>query len=164
MTEQTPPKRPSANPDATAEKLHAITALFGQRIAARVDPAAGAAADDPTPQTETDRTRWQKNRLIEHLRRQGAMPPAGGVAGDAAGDVAGDEADARSDPAISQPLQPVLPPVHPGSMTARDLANEHPAILAKLLSESDQPTRVMVLRRLPGWLARDVMRRLKAMG
>jgi hypothetical protein len=183
-----PPSAPGARSDSAAEKLQVISDLFGTRIAARVAPGpTGAAAAQDRPGSRDDqRLEWQKNRLIEHLRRSGAM--AGAARQDRISDPAeeGTGATGRMAPRSGMPgsmiTKPTAPrvrasgPASPTAPTAHAplagvlsragapgmLVHEHPAILARLLSEADQPTRVTVLRHLPGWLARDVMQRLRA--
>ncbi|MCR9068158.1 MAG: hypothetical protein NXH79_04870 [Rhodobacteraceae bacterium] len=180
-----PPSAPGARSDSAAEKLQVISDLFGTRIAARVAPGpTGAAAAQDRPGSRDDqRLEWQKNRLIEHLRHSGAM--GGAAQQDRISDPAeeGTGATGRMAPRSGMPGSMITKPTAsrvrasgPASPTAPAplvgvlsragapgmLVHEHPAILARLLSEADQPTRVTVLRHLPGSLARDVMQRLRA--
>lgn len=171
-----------AHPDPAqrrSEKLRAIAAVFGSDVAARIGGGGAAhgaalAADRPDPdRPDPDRLAWQTNRLIRHLRdRVGEVDPTGAHAANsgATGAASSDQAPpaAATRPTARVAAQPGAPPVFrrtarmPTLAAGEDLAQEHPAVIAHVLRGEGQEIRVAVLRALPGTLARDVMRRLKA--
>lgn len=174
----TDPSRAQPDPaQRRSEKLEAIAAVFGTDVAARIGGGGGAArgaalpTDRPDPaRPDPDRLAWQTNRLIRHLRdRVGEVAPAAAQAapaGAAASVQPRPAAAATSAQRVAAP--PGAPPVFrrtarvPTLAAGEDLAQEHPAVIAHVLRGEGQEIRVAVLRALPGTLARDVMRRLKA--
>lgn len=154
MTDQPDRPRPTISP--REEKLQAIAAVFGDAVAARLakSPAPGPTQHgaSPTLHTDADRIAWQKNRLIQHLRTR--------VSGDIAPPPAPAAPPASAPRAATMRSRPVykLPQLTAGE----DLSAEHPAVIAHLLKDAPQQMRVLVLRALPGQVARAVMRRLKS--
>lgn len=141
-----------------AEKLRAIAAVFGESMAARLDP---GRVPPPAGPPDPARLAWQTNRLIRHLRDRvdpGQVRPGAGTSTDAT-------AGAQARP--PDPAPPMghgaatLPRPLPFLVAGEDLAAEHPAVIARILRTEPQDIRVSVLRALPGPVARAVIRRLR---
>ena len=140
MTEQS--QSPSHRATPQEEKLHAIAAVFGDAVAARIGKSqtrdAGQRSTPSAP--DADRVAWQTNRLIHLLRERSAAQTS---------------AQAAPQPRPRGPRPP--PPL----LAGEDLAAEHPAVIAHMLRDAPQDLRVRVLRALPGHMARMVMHRFR---
>lgn len=144
MTEVPTPADPAS--DHRAEKLHAIAAIFGEAMAARIAAGSGIGKGRPA---DPDRLAWQTNRLIRHVRDR--VDP-------------GPSVPARTDRPERSGLRTDHPPRVarlPVLVAGEDLAAEHPAVIAHLLKGEPQAIRVSVLRALPGHVSRAVIRRLR---
>lgn len=123
------------------DKLDAIAAVFGPRVALQF----GAPQRDTPSEVEAARVAWQKNRLIQHIRDRASAKPA---------------ADFPADQTPEKAANRVGVDLTLREHQTATVGEEHPAVLAHMLQDADQVTRVAVLRRLPGRVSRDVMRRL----
>ncbi|MEM7722766.1 MAG: hypothetical protein AAF376_10355 [Pseudomonadota bacterium] len=145
-------KRPDTTHATRQEKLQTIAALFGSSVADQLSGGPGPDGPQGPVEVDPDRLAWQRNRLIQHVRRQGS-------------------AAARPKPvettAPLPELQPARQPAAPSALACMrtaaaqsDLSGEHPTVIAHLIRAEPQHIRVAILRQLPGHTARTVMSRL----
>jgi hypothetical protein len=140
-----------------AEKLSALSALLGPEAMERLrrrdegfrEPAAALSS------TSEERVAWQRNRLIERLRVQwpdevGTVEVRGGAATAVGTRRTGPEAPASVDTRIA------------AAVDLATLADEHPAVIVRVLERMDREERVAVLRGLPGPTARAAIHRLRS--
>ncbi|KPQ17991.1 MAG: hypothetical protein HLUCCO18_02965 [Rhodobacteraceae bacterium HLUCCO18] len=140
-----------------AEKLSALSALLGPEAMDRLrrrdagfrEPAVALSS------TSEERVAWQRNRLIERLRGQwsaeaGTVEARGGAATAVGTRRAGPEAPVSVDTRIA------------AAVDLATLADEHPAVIVRVLEKMDREERIAVLRCLPGPTARAVIHRLRS--
>jgi hypothetical protein len=157
---KTEPQRPIRNrpqSNLRAEKLSALEALLGRDAMDRLrrHDDGFAIADDAKTATDTDRVAWQRNRLIERLRtrwpeRNGADQPHSTRGKSGSSDGSAQDASGGVDSRIASAID------------LSSLADEHPAVIVRVLEKMEREKRVKVLRALPGPIARGAIRRLRS--
>jgi hypothetical protein len=153
-----PDRNPAGpRPGATArraEKLSALSNLLGPEIMERLRQRDKGFETTGTTEQEasTDRVAWQRSRLLERIRT--------GLADDAG---PGEAAVATDAPSLAaRHLNASVDTRIAAAMELATLADEHPAVIARVLDGMDRDARVAVLRTLPGPTARAAIHRLRA--
>jgi len=154
-----------------------LSALLGPEALARLregqPEASGRRADAPVA-IDPARAAWHHNKLLERLREQGKVVPGSGPAAQQDGQTAARPRSADAAPASSVSGPARAPSTSPNPTTGRSLdmrlaaladvatlADEHPAIVTRLIRTLAREDRVAILKSLPGPLARMVVKRLR---
>lgn len=157
MAQDPQPKRIART--SREEKLSVLSALLGPEALAKLDKGlvSDATAKTTLPEVaDTQRAEWHRNRLLERFRVQSRSGNFGNAAspeilGRQPGKTsAGTTANATS---VDQKLARLS--------SLADLGGEHPAVIARVLSQMPRVDRVTALKTLPGPTARSVVRRLR---
>lgn len=159
---ETPTPAPK-EPMSRAEKLSVLSALLGPDALARVrDAQPSAEMSGPTVVVDADRAAWHRNKLLERLRKSG---PASSQKEQVAGTELTSRAAAHNGntspqtalAASGRSLDMRLAKMSDGA----NLAQEHPAVIARLIKTLSRNDRVDALKSLPGPVARSIVRRIK---
>ncbi|MEJ6393013.1 hypothetical protein V8J82_07100 [Gymnodinialimonas sp. 2305UL16-5] len=157
-TDPDPNSEPN-RPRGRAEKLSLLTAMLGpdamERIRKRQPDLAGAIADNADA-VDPDRAAWHRNKLLERLRAHADLKkqPAQQLRN-------GTQSHMKT-PETSEALRAeALDKRISGLASQSPLQNEHPAVIARVLSGMSRLERVETLKTLPGPMARSIIRRLR---
>lgn len=152
-------ERQQKSPTSRQEKLSILSAILGPETLAKLKAEHPAEASAPsTAPTEPDATRaeWHRNRLLERFRTNGSGQVSPKQVGNA---------DLEPDAIRSKPAQADKPLGIEDRLIQtgmpQDLAMEHPAVIAHVLSKMPRGERVHAMKALPGPVARAVLRRLR---
>lgn len=155
-----------------SEKMSILSTLLGPDALAKLreglsDPKFHAV--DADVEVNADRAAWHRNKLLERLRGQSTRPnstlPPSSVVGQMKPPSAPNERAYQRKEA-----QPVVKAARPtDGLDARLAAivdtdtidQEHPAVIARLLRGLPREERIVVLKALPGPIARSIVRRLR---
>jgi hypothetical protein len=142
-----------------AEKLSALAALLGPDAMDRLrrqDDGFMPEGTVPLSSTSQERVAWQRNRLLERLRTRWPADPAPKGAPSAKPDTT--IAPAKTETGESTNVDTRIA----SAVDMSHLADEHPAVIVRVLKTMGRKERVAVLRALPGPTARAAIRRLRA--
>lgn len=158
-----PAKPVSHGPMSRAEKMSILSSLLGPDALARLHEGQEENRTVSLP-VDAERAAWQRNKLLERLRQQDG------------------ENTVSPEAALGQPLKakhPANGDAHAGAQRRlggatphldaqlaklfdpAKLAQEHPAIIARLVQSLSRDKRVDVLKSLPGPIARSIVQRLR---
>ncbi len=147
------------NRTSREEKLSVLSAILGPEAFAKLGarhPVEGTSQDALASEGSTQRAEWHRNRLLERFRTQSQSDALSDVAdkrveSDQAGKARVIIPQART--TIDQQLSRLV--------SLSELSNEHPAVIARVVSRMPREDRVTTLKALPGPVARSVVKRLR---
>jgi hypothetical protein len=152
-------------PASRAEKMSILSALLGPEGLARLragQPDLPSAAPGASLDIDSERAAWHRNKLLERLRDQGRpalgstasqRPPAPAVRPTTGAPAAASAPDRSSGRGLDMRIAAIA--------DLETLADEHPAIITRLLRNLSRDERIAVLKSLPGPVARTVVTRLR---
>ncbi len=118
-------------------------------------------ATDANASLDEDAMTWQRNRLLQRLRDSGLLADRQNDIGELLPSPVSQDAVGDGLPPVADIAAGMLSTRIAGLIDPDQLANEHPAVIAHILRDQDRALRVSVLKTLPGYRSRAVMRYLQ---
>lgn len=140
-----------------AEKLSALAALLGSDAMERLraKDTGFSVPDGAEVSANADRVAWQRNRLLARFR-------AGDISRSTNAQETGQPAPYHATQSNEDPSSRVSVDSRiSATLDLETLAQEHPAVITRVLRKVDREERVALLRAMPGPVARATIRRLR---